>query len=238
MKYLFFDLGGTLCDIPVHDKWTKITKEGAKKALRNLSIPEVKLNEFSNDFTTIKSKLRTRAKDTLEEFEIKTQFKEFLNSKKIKVSYDKLVQLERDFISTELKISYLFSDTKDTLNQLSKNYEMYILSNNVSRVLVEEILRINNIQNYFKKIYVSSDIGFRKPHVNFIKYVLNDLAVKPSQCVMIGDRLDQDIKMANESGIPSIFIDIIYHPDNLNKESIKPNFKIKSLKELKKILLK
>lgn len=55
--------------------------------------------------------------------------------------------------------------------------------------LVESIVEKCGIGAYFRGIFVSSDIGYRKPHERFARSVLETLNAEGRDCVMIGDRL-------------------------------------------------
>ena len=60
--------------------------------------------------------------------------------------------------------------------------DMYLSSKDLKQVLTRE-LKTNKF-----KLYVSSDFGKRKHTGNLFKYVLQDLNVKPSQILHIGDK--------------------------------------------------
>ena len=120
---------------------------------------------------------------------------------------------------------------------LSKKYRLFILCNNASSVLVKKILDEEGIASYFGGVFVSAELGVRKPHKQFLGLVLGKIKEGKENCVMIGDRLNQDIRMANDAGIPSIHITLREHEDNKGEKG-KFDYSVRSIKELERLLLK
>ncbi len=81
-------------------------------------------------------------------------------------------------------------------------------------------------------------ITLGKPFRSTISYILNKYSVKKKDCIVIGDRLGTDIKMANESKIDSIWLTAEEKdPSSLLKKSdYKPDFSVRSIDELYRII--
>lgn len=73
--------------------------------------------------------------------------------------------------------------------------DMYLSSKDLKQVLIRE-LKTNKF-----KLYVSSEFGKRKHTGNLFKYVLQDLNVKPSQILHIGDNKESDFNIPKKLGI-------------------------------------
>lgn len=74
---------------------------------------------------------------------------------------------------------------------------------------------------------------FGKPYEEFVDLALSIHKSSREESIIIGDRLNTDIKMAYKSGIDSIWIN-----NNKTKISIyKPNFSVRSISELYKIFI-
>ncbi len=103
----------------------------------------------------------------------------------------------------------------------------------------EKILRLR-IERYFDEIIISDDIGIRKPNPKLFSYALDKVKVKPSETLMVGDRLDNDIEPANAVKIHTALIHrkTKYDVDSEKISKIKPEFEIQSLSELSLILEK
>jgi HAD superfamily hydrolase (TIGR01549 family) len=62
-------------------------------------------------------------------------------------------------------------------------------------------LETAGIGHYFKNQGISGVYGVRKPDVRLFLRACEDLQVEPSDCVMVGDRVDNDIVPANLLGM-------------------------------------
>ena len=253
IKSLLFDMAGTLADIPIGDNWDKVTYDGISLVNKIIGLNNIlndkELYEVSSEFVESKRILRKKAKSTLQEFPIDIQLKNYLihilgEKEKLKtfinnlnINSELLSKMDEAFIQTELDIIIPFNNLNSTLKNLSEKYDLYLLSNNVSTILVIEILKKLNVTKYFKQIIVSKDIGYRKPHKLFLDYVIDKTNISVNSSVMIGDRLTQDIKMADDFGMQSVFVTIADHEDNNNASGINYTYKIDDLKELNKIFL-
>ena len=245
-KNLYIDMAGTLCDIPIGGVWHAVNTAGIKKVFERLEINKqvgiAGLNRLAENFVEKKAELRGIAKETLKEFEIKKQLLDFLEDKKLKhaledieFSPELLNELESLFMSTELEITVPFKETEGVINYLAARCTLYLLSNNVSRVLVEDILDMLSVKEKFRTIFVSADFGYRKPHRNYLLHITKQTGLNPARCVMIGDRLTQDIKMANKVNMLSIYAAMVDHEDNCGEESEYYFYMIKDLRELMEI---
>jgi N-acylneuraminate-9-phosphatase len=84
------------------------------------------------------------------------------------------------------------------LSQLRKNYLLAIITNGPSNAQWEKIHKLGlNMGNnsLFDCILVSGDCGYEKPDQRIFLAACNYLNVNPHDCVMIGDKLDADIKV-------------------------------------------
>jgi putative hydrolase of the HAD superfamily len=62
------------------------------------------------------------------------------------------------------------------------------------------------IGQYFAHREVSGHHGYRKPDVRLFLRACEDLGVEPAECVMVGDRIDNDIFPATLLGIATVLI--------------------------------
>lgn len=90
------------------------------------------------------------------------------------------------------------------------------------------------LRAYFDAIYLSSDAGICKPQPEFIKQVLIDHKLKPSETVMVGNDLTTDIAVAEGVGINGILLNTFpYSRRELENSPIKPNRVITDIEALK-----
>lgn len=73
-----------------------------------------------------------------------------------------------------------------------------------------------------------------KPSLKMAEYVLNNvLGMHAADCYMVGDRLETDIKMANEAGIQSVLVMTgITTPEMLERTNYQPDVVLESVKDI------
>ena len=108
---------------------------------------------------------------------------------------------ERDLIRNAPEIS---DEVIGTLKHLSKYYKLGVVANQTLDAL--KLLKNTGINKYFDNFEVSDSIGLEKPDKRIFLHVMNILKVSADECIMIGDRIDNDIIPANELNIFSIRI--------------------------------
>lgn len=154
----------------------------------------------------------------------------------LKLDIDDLVNRFSDLnISKEFLLDILESQKEcsepakdeiiDTLEYLSKKYELVILSNWFKEVQIQRMKKAK-IYKYFKAIYCNDEY-VSKPNKEAFLNALG--TTSPSEAVMIGDNLDIDILPAISIGINGILI--------TSKEIKSDKFTtIKNISKLKELL--
>jgi len=90
-----------------------------------------------------------------------------------------------------------------------------------------------NLDQHFRWIVTSSDVGYRKPDQRFFALALQQCGCKPEDVLFIGNQLNSDIKGANICGICSVLLTGPAYrsiDDDLDPVA-KPTFKIEHLRE-------
>ncbi len=76
-----------------------------------------------------------------------------------------------------------------------------------------------------------------KPSKLMVQAALDRLEVSPEECLLIGDRLETDIKMGNKSGIETaLVLSGVSNREDLNKSSVEPTYVLKDLTRLPEVL--
>ncbi len=120
----------------------------------------------------------------------------------------------------------LVPGTREMLVDLSGRYKLAIISNatsNVSRLALQE----SNLEQYFDVLVLSRDLGIRKPDPEIFNFTLQNLGVKSSEAVHVGDSLENDVQGAENVGMKTVWI----RGDNKTR-NIHPNFVISKVTEL------
>ena len=71
----------------------------------------------------------------------------------------------------------------------------------------------HGIGHLFSHREVSGHHGFRKPDVRLFLRACEDLAVQPAECIMVGDRIDNDIYPAKSLGMAAVLFRTGRHRD-------------------------
>ena len=157
----------------------------------------------------------------------------YKNNKRNEALFNKL---ENIFILPELRLAKPVKNASDVLKQLAKRYRLAIIANNVSDLLAKRILKKCRLEKFFPDVFVSSSVGYRKPHDAFMNHVLEEINVMPENCTVIGDRLNQDILIAQKNSMPSIWIKLSKHEDNVSAKGIRPDYEIENISDLLSVL--
>lgn len=203
-KTLLFDADGTLLDF----------KKTEKYALEN----------------TFKKHNIPLTKDTLERYETinSTLWKQFESGliDKNTVVYTRFVKLFKELDIDEDGVSFedeyqnalgqgafLLEHVKELLKKLSLSYQLYIVTNGVSKTQYSRLLK-SDIQKYFQNVFVSEDVGYQKPMKEYFDYCFNHIEnIDLNRTLIIGDSLTSDIQGGINAGIDTCW----YNPNHVMK---------------------
>jgi putative hydrolase of the HAD superfamily len=107
----------------------------------------------------------------------------------------------------------LMDGVMDVIPFLAGKYKLAFAGNQpaVKRERLEQL----GLLRYFVSMAVSEDIGFAKPDSRFFLEICRLIDVPPTECCMIGDRLDNDIYPANILGMRTIWVKVGPHAQQL-----------------------
>ena len=97
---------------------------------------------------------------------------------------------------------YPFDDAKTTLEILSKNSRLLLIDNQDHKI--STTLKFYNLDKYFD-CCILPDLA-RDPNKKIFKLILNMLKIDSKEAILIGDRLDTHIQMANKLEIITILL--------------------------------
>ena len=113
-------------------------------------------------------------------------------------------QYEYD-VKEENESTHLFDDTEFVLNELSKRYDLYLISNIATPY--KECFYNLGLDRWIKDPIFSCDVGYSKPDPNIYKIVIERSGLQPGQLLIIGDSVRADYEGALNCGIKSILKD-------------------------------
>ncbi len=96
--------------------------------------------------------------------------------------------------------------TLETLRTLSTSgYSLALISNTFAPGLVHDAqLAEANLLEWLPLRFYSCEMGYCKPHRRIFEAALRRIGVRPSQAVIVGDRMDTDIKGGRRAGLTTI----------------------------------
>lgn len=202
IKCVIFDLDDTLCDY-------SSARENAKNLVNNvLDRENILISKFWDEYNAIEPKLFRKFINneiTKEEYRVK-RYSDLLEKKHPKpVEFSNyLNQIYMEEANGNIKF---FLDVISTLEKLVEdNILVSVLTNGPSDGQRKKF-KVLNLNKYIHQIYISEEINYSKPNVKAFLHVLNDLNLKPEECLMVGDSIGDDIKPSEAVGIKAILID-------------------------------
>jgi HAD superfamily hydrolase (TIGR01509 family) len=98
-----------------------------------------------------------------------------------------------------------FSDASETLSALKEHgYHLGIIANQVAGAA--QRLDEHDLLKYFDVVVTSAESGVAKPDARIFKQALELAGCQPQEAVMVGDRLDNDIRPAKALGMKTVWI--------------------------------
>jgi len=165
--------------------------------------------------------------------------REYVNSKRFEIMLDQMNLNYNNKILDDLVVSHMDSLEKSmffpenhrkVLKYLKeKDHNLSILSNFDYSPTAYKLLEDNGIIHYFDYIFISDQIGWRKPSPKIFEYAIKKIGENKSNILFIGDDYERDILGAYKSGIDSIYI-------NLNNKISNTNQFVKSVNSLNDII--
>lgn len=126
---------------------------------------------------------------------------------------------------------------KSTLQKLSQNYKLGVISNFTYAPVIYAGLRKLGINSLFNAVLVSEAVGWRKPCPKIFREALQRLRVKVDEAIYVGDTPLEDIQGAKSVGMKTVFIPSQFNSLNdMEKAAHQPNYTIESLNDVLEIL--
>lgn len=101
----------------------------------------------------------------------------------------------------------LIEGAKEALEKLSEVYDIYIITNGLKKVQHGRFKKAA-LGAYYKKLFISDEIGVQKPDREFFEYVLREVEEKDrSKILVVGDSLTSDMKGGRNAGLDTCLYD-------------------------------
>ncbi len=226
IKTLLWDIDGTLLD------FGKAEAYGIRKCFEIFG-----LGACTDEMLARYSKINRKYWEMLERGEItkpqvlRGRFEEFFAGEGI--AFDRI-----DDLNTEYQIRlgdkvFFCPNALEAVTELKGKYRQYAVTNG-TLLAQSRKLKESGLDKIFDGVFISDQIGFEKPSVEFFNKVQEQIGkFKSSEVMIIGDSLSSDMKGGNNVNILCCW----YNPNgNENKSDIKIDHEIKDISEIFNIL--
>jgi putative hydrolase of the HAD superfamily len=145
-------------------------------------------------------------KDDIKTGDMKDKVQTLLEEINVKISaemFKKLTNARYQLFAEEFGI---YEDTERTLIALRhKGFRLAAVTNSAwSGELIEGDLERFGVARFFEAVFVSSDVGYRKPSPVIFERALRELDLDASECIFVGDRFIEDMQGAQQTGMKAV----------------------------------
>lgn len=220
-KNYIFDLYGTLVDIHTDENDPELWKFmveyfdehfGIKTTSRKLKSDYKKICVEETD------KLAKRNGSAHPEIKIEWVWERLLGAPCSEKEMLDLCTAFREKARVKLK---LYPGVLDVFTKIRANGGKIYLLSNAQRIFTERELELTGILDAFDDIFISSDMGIKKPDANFINSLMDKHSLVPSESVMIGNEVFADMGSAVAAGINGIYLNTYNHKQSEIKKHLK-----------------
>lgn len=202
IKYVIFDLDDTLCD------YQKAKKNAISLVNQLLESSGIDVNQFWNSYSLIEPTLFRQFVNGIisrDEYRLRRYADVIPGDRENPLAFSSALN---DIYMKEANHGItLFDDVIPLLKTLEKKeINTAILTNGPSDGQRDKIKALK-LEEYIKKIYISEEIGLGKPSCKVFKFVIDDLNIEPSQVLMVGDSIEDDIEGAKQLKIKTVLVD-------------------------------
>ncbi len=120
------------------------------------------------------------------------------------------LEMSKKYAATLAEQSFLLDGAEALCQKLSGVADMYIVTNGIDFVQKRRYAK-SGFDRYFKGVFISGEIGYEKPAVEFFEHIERAIPGFDKECaLMIGDSLTADIRGGINFGIDTCW----YNPKN------------------------
>lgn len=129
-----------------------------------------------------------------------------------------------------------YPGVESLLTSLAERYQLGVIANQPAGT--EERLRSYGLRSFFSVCISSTELGIAKPDPKIFRIALDQAGCEPCMAVMVGDRIDNDIKPAKALGMQTVrILQGVGRVQEPRSEGERPDATVKDLTELRGVLL-
>ena len=231
LKAILFDLGNTLINYPdlseSNHAFREILIARIHQTIQENGYPS-NLNDFRREYYFVREKQWKDARNTLIEFSMTRRLKLVLKnlSYSIEESNDALRKAMDSYMQLYITRLKEVQHSREALSTLQKDFQLGLITNFAYAPGIYAVLDTFNLKQFFEKVIISGEVGWRKPSPKIFIYALNSMKIQATNTVYIGDDYKADIVGAKNVGMKTVFIS--KEPEDYQKADVI----IETLKEL------
>lgn len=193
-----FDLYGTLVDIRTNERKPSLWKHMAMyMTLQDASYTAAELKKAYQQLIDEAPEMEVNLAEVL---------RKLYHAKGVSPTEEMISHWALMFRALSLDYVRLYDGAKNLLEELHlRNKRVYLLSN-AQRLFTEPELRSLGIYDLFDDVFISSDLGVKKPSPLFYGALLKKHQLAPGESVMIGNDWQADAWGAYKNGLDSMYI--------------------------------
>ncbi len=242
LKAVLFDLGDTLIHGNFTAGQTESVWEDIYRELINpqaaADIPELAQIRAAWQQHVQRAMARTWREKTEEELEFLPLVRQAFEAAGLPQTDDAFL---REVVALEHRLLYervveVAPQALSTLGELKRRgYRLGLVSNfcNLPEVAYANIQQVGLLQ-YFDQTLLSCELGWRKPSPRIYQAICERLAVAPTECLFIGDRLIEDVQGPQQAGMRAVHF-TLFRQEEPNP-TIQPDATIASFEQLLELL--
>ncbi len=122
---------------------------------------------------------------------------------------------------------------EELCERLRGKCRMYIITNGIAAVQRDRMSRAS-IRNCFEELFISQELGCRKPQKEYFDIVLSRLGnVEKEKILVVGDSLTSDVKGGIDAGLDVCW----YNPHGKDSGGLRPEYTVSKLADVAAIVL-
>jgi len=199
-KLLLIDIDDTICN----------SSEAYKKALKKCYLflkrkyPILDEKTFIKNYEKARKEIHSKLKGTASMHNRFLYFQKMFENFGFNIKPDTLDKITEIYWSETCKNLKLFSHVKETLKIVKENnIKVGVVSDLLVDVQIKKLKKLK-ISQYIDFIVTSEEAGKEKPDKPIFLLALREANAKPSETIMVGNSIEDDVIGANKAGITSV----------------------------------
>ncbi|OPX24105.1 MAG: hypothetical protein B1H02_04105 [Candidatus Latescibacteria bacterium 4484_107] len=234
VRAIFFDLGDTLINSRIFGP------NGELKAVEEV-VELVHLNRPPSDYLSLSDEAGQVIGALMEKGRPPGESLQEYGTRLLTAKYAKLIELMggvpdeasadqvfRACLSGIATADSLFPEAREVLEALKGRYRLGLLSNNIVEY-VRGPLEHLGLERFFDVVVISGEENTRKPEPAVFHRALERIGAKPSEAMMVGDSLLEDVAASQRVGMTAVWVN---RSGEKPKLEVKPDYTIGDLRVL------